>query len=70
MSDLRYLCLLRIVVSNTYCVVFFSFWCLRLVSMLPVSLDCPCLNVLLLLRHSLTFNKYKHSFYFCKKKQI
>jgi hypothetical protein len=41
MSYLRYLCCLRIVVSNTYCVVF-CFVCLHLVyPMLPVSLDCP-----------------------------
>jgi hypothetical protein len=32
---------LRIVVSNTYCVVYFCFVCLRPVyPMLPVSLDC------------------------------
>jgi len=35
---------LRIVVSNTYCVVFFCFVCLRLeCPMLTVSLDCPFL---------------------------
>jgi len=35
---------LRIVVSNTYFVVFFCFVCLRLVyEMLPVSLDCSFL---------------------------
>ena len=42
MFYLRYLCL-RIVVSNTYCVVLY-FVCLRFVyPMLPVSLDCPFL---------------------------
>jgi hypothetical protein len=41
MSYLRYLCLLHLVVSNTYCVVFY-FVCRRIVyPMLPVSLDCP-----------------------------
>ena len=54
---------LRIVVSNTCCVMFY-FVCLRIVySMLPVSLDCPYLITpsvfssvyLLPLRFSLTF---------------
>jgi len=40
-SYLRYLCLLRLVVSSTYCVVFY-FVCRRIVyPMLQVSLDCP-----------------------------
>ena len=39
---------LRVVVSNTYCVVFlscFSSSCVHYICMLPVSLDCPCLIV-------------------------
>jgi hypothetical protein len=49
MCDLRYLCLFAYVVSNTYYVV--VLFCLSspcvlcLVSMLPVSLDCPFLIV-------------------------
>jgi len=42
MSYLHYLFCLRIVVSNTYCVVFL--FCLSSsYPMLPVSLDCPFL---------------------------
>jgi hypothetical protein len=49
MSNLHYLFCLRIVVSNTYCVVFL--FCLSY-PMLPVSLDCP---FLIALRCSLMF---------------
>jgi hypothetical protein len=53
MSYLRYLCMfvyLRIVVSNTYCVVFlfcFSSSCVPYVAMCSglSSLDCPCGNL-------------------------
>ena len=44
MSYLHNLCLLRIVVSNAYCVVFVYISFLRLLNpMLPVSLDFPFL---------------------------
>ena len=47
---MAYLCCvcLRIVVSNTYCVMFlfcFSLSCVPYICMLPVSLDCPFLIV-------------------------
>ena len=46
--------LIGIVVSNTYCVIFFCFVFLCLVyPMLPVSLDCPCL-----IAHSVFSNVY------------
>jgi len=41
MSYLRYLCLLRVVVSNTYCVVFYFVFRRIVYPMLQVSLDCP-----------------------------
>ena len=45
MSYLHVICVyVRVVVSNTYCVVFFCFVFLRFVyPLLPVSLDCPFL---------------------------
>ena len=55
MSYLCYLCLLRIVVSNTYCVallVCFSSSYVPYMYGVPVSLDCP---FRLPLRYSLTF---------------
>jgi hypothetical protein len=49
-SDLHYLCLFRIVVSKTYCVVSLfclSSSCVLYTPMLSVSLDCPFLIALL-----------------------
>jgi hypothetical protein len=42
MTYLRYLCL-RIVVLNTYCIVFFALFVFVLCVVHPVSLDCPFL---------------------------
>jgi hypothetical protein len=41
MSYLRYLCLFRLVMSNTYCVVFYFVFRHIVYPMLQVSLDCP-----------------------------
>ena len=42
MSYLHYLCYLRLVMSNTYCVEFLlCFSSCHVYPMLPVSLDCP-----------------------------
>ena len=41
MSYLRYLCLFRLVMSNTYCVVFYFVFHHFVYPMLQVSLDCP-----------------------------
>jgi hypothetical protein len=50
MSYLRYLCvLLRIVVSNIYCVVFLFCFFRLVYPMWPVSLDCPFVSPLSIL---------------------
>ena len=43
MSSLRYLCLLALVVSNIYCVLFLHCFSSSCEPMLPVSLDSPFL---------------------------
>jgi len=63
MSYLCYLCLFSILVSNTYCVVFW--WVFS--ALLPVSLDCPFLiatsvfSIVYLLNQPLPLHSYSFS---------